>query len=420
MATAEQYAEWIVSNQAKKGTPEFDTVAEAYKLAKTQPATDAAPKADPLAAAAPYYLGPAGTPRAVRDITHKFDELVQRGAYKAGGVATDIATYLGASPETAAKVGFANNVGIQAIPALLGGRAATAAAPALESAAKWLMQSSVKPGLAARESGDAARAINTMLEKGINATGGGLEAVQSRVSSLEDSIQNVLKMSPATVNKEKVASYIKSAADDALNTIKEPRNLQQVQKARNDFSNNLNSIRDVENIPVSVANNIKQRFYKELDERASAYEKGAALTSYDKGQKAIAGGLRAEIGEAVPAVVPSLKEQSELLNVLKVAGPQVRREGNKNPVGLGWLSPSMERTAAWMLDRYPWFKSMLARGLYSGSEAIPQAGASAGLAGLLGGHNDQPLTLPAGLLERQQDEPRRNLKNQTGMNGTRS
>lgn len=36
MATAEQYAEWIVANQDKKGTPEFNTVAEAYRLAKGQ------------------------------------------------------------------------------------------------------------------------------------------------------------------------------------------------------------------------------------------------------------------------------------------------------------------------------------------------------------------------------------------------
>jgi hypothetical protein len=33
MATADQYAQWIVNNAAKKGTPEFDTVAKAYQEA---------------------------------------------------------------------------------------------------------------------------------------------------------------------------------------------------------------------------------------------------------------------------------------------------------------------------------------------------------------------------------------------------
>lgn len=37
MAGAEKYAQWIVDNQDKKGTPEFETVAQAYQLAKQQP-----------------------------------------------------------------------------------------------------------------------------------------------------------------------------------------------------------------------------------------------------------------------------------------------------------------------------------------------------------------------------------------------
>jgi hypothetical protein len=36
MATSEQYAEWIVKNKDKKGTPDFEKVAEAYKLSMSQ------------------------------------------------------------------------------------------------------------------------------------------------------------------------------------------------------------------------------------------------------------------------------------------------------------------------------------------------------------------------------------------------
>jgi hypothetical protein len=36
VASAEEYAKWIVDNQDKQGTPEFDTVAKAYSLAKSQ------------------------------------------------------------------------------------------------------------------------------------------------------------------------------------------------------------------------------------------------------------------------------------------------------------------------------------------------------------------------------------------------
>lgn len=43
MAGADQYAEWIVTNQAKRGTPEFDTVAKAYELAKGEERETAQP-----------------------------------------------------------------------------------------------------------------------------------------------------------------------------------------------------------------------------------------------------------------------------------------------------------------------------------------------------------------------------------------
>jgi hypothetical protein len=45
MATAEQYADWLVKNEAKKGTPEFDTVAAAYKQVRAAPAVPNASKA---------------------------------------------------------------------------------------------------------------------------------------------------------------------------------------------------------------------------------------------------------------------------------------------------------------------------------------------------------------------------------------
>lgn len=43
MATADQYAAWIVQNAAKRGTPDFDTVVRAYELAKSEEAGSVAP-----------------------------------------------------------------------------------------------------------------------------------------------------------------------------------------------------------------------------------------------------------------------------------------------------------------------------------------------------------------------------------------
>ena len=60
MATADEYAAWIVKNQSLKGTPEFDTVAKAYQEAKTAeapsgiPGPRAAPSTLDVATSAPY------------------------------------------------------------------------------------------------------------------------------------------------------------------------------------------------------------------------------------------------------------------------------------------------------------------------------------------------------------------------------
>lgn len=56
MATPEQYAKWIVDNADKKGSKEFNTVAEAYKLSKSQ---SAVPQEAPAQTAGPMVPGEA-------------------------------------------------------------------------------------------------------------------------------------------------------------------------------------------------------------------------------------------------------------------------------------------------------------------------------------------------------------------------
>ena len=81
---------------------------------------------------------------------------------------------------------------------------------------------------------------------------------------------------------------------------------------------------------------------------------------------------RGRVHDAVFQAVRRIEtEQSELLNFIKVAGPQAAREGNKNIIGMGVIAPNLERTLIWMVDRYPWFKSYLAKTMYAGKERIP-------------------------------------------------
>lgn len=69
MASAEDYANWIVKNADKKGTPAFDTVAKAYQLARSQPAENL-PSAPGFKPEAGNLDGmPAPRPKAVQGLT---------------------------------------------------------------------------------------------------------------------------------------------------------------------------------------------------------------------------------------------------------------------------------------------------------------------------------------------------------------
>lgn len=311
-------------------------------------------------------------PLAPFNLSRMSGEVVDKAAYHAGGAVTDLT----GSPAA----GYATNVAIQAAPTILSGNLAKQAAPTLDASARRLMQSAIKPSQTARDSGVAERAIDTMLQRGISPTAGGLAETQANISKLENVIQKTLDMSPASVNKFEVAKQLKDAVKQVNLNLDRAKNVDDIQDAFSKFWNHA-AIQSLDDMPVALANRMKQAFYKELSERA--YQPGVSLTAFDKAQKALARGLRLQVGKAEPAVVPMLDEQSKLIDVAKTLQPQVSREGNKNIMGIGSISPTLENALIWMLDRSPWAKGVLARGLYAGQEQIPATAARAGMAGIL-------------------------------------
>ncbi len=302
-----------------------------------------------------------------------------RAAYTAGGGLTDIASKV-LPPEGAAAVGFAGNVGMQAIPALMGGGIGRGAAPALEGTARTLMQSSLKPTQADRATGAADRAISTMLEEGISPTRGGMDKAREMASRLHETVNDAIAASPATVNLMDVGQRLKGVYEKALNQVNSASDLAAVKGAWKEFTQNP-LIAGRFDIPVQLAQKLKSGTYESLGSKAYG-ELGSAATET---QKQLARGLREKVAEAVPEVSAPLKKEAALMNVQEVAANRALGDANKNPLSLGtsvaaMMHDPLAAAGMWANASTP-VKAMLARMLYSGKKEIPEGlGALAGSA----------------------------------------
>jgi len=312
-------------------------------------------------------------------------ENLDRSAYRAGGAVTDFASSMGAPAPLAAGAGYATNVGIQALPVIAGAGVGHAFAQPLKPVANWLMQSAMKPNQAMRESGAAERAATTMLDRGISATRGGREQLQGLVTGLETQIDDILTRSPAQVDKYAVASTLSAALNKVKTNLSANADAATIQASFDDFINHP-LLKNTQLFPVSLANKMKQSIYAALG--PNAYVPGVKTGAARLADKTLARGLKEGVSRVEPAVAGPLSEQAELLNALKVMTPQAMREGNKNVLGIGAISPNLENLAAWLIDRNAYTKSLIARGLYSGAGPISTA-AGGGAGGLLGNYSGQ-------------------------------
>jgi hypothetical protein len=341
--------------------------------------------------------GPAGAVAgAVGEGTRQFSDAVEQVGYDAGGAVTDALAGT-VSPEAAAGAGFAANVATQAIPAVVGGVMGKAvASPTMQAGAKSLMQSSLKPTVADLKTGRAARAIDTLLDEGVNPTQGGVRKLQGMVDELGDEIQATIANSSATIQKSDVGKRLVETFEQFKRQVNPQSDLDAIKKAWMEFRNHP-MLAGKTDIPVQLAQEMKQGTYKQLSKKYG--QMGSADV---EAQKSIARGLKEEIAEAVPEVSALNKRESDLLNALKVSERRALMDLNKNPMGLSLLANNPATWAAFMADKSALFKSLLARMMHSGSDAIPLTGGAAagGLYGAQLGTEDGQLPKNIGGLYR--------------------
>ena len=301
-----------------------------------------------------------------------------QAAYDVGGKVTDVASNLGASPRVAGAAGYGTNVLTQAIPALLAG-GKIQGAPAQHSLAgplsRRLMQSSVKPSMAARKSGDAARAMGDMLEEGIYPTTGGMDKASRIAGKMDDLVEGALAQSTERVGVARVGSRLRKPYEAARSQVNPEADMAAVREAWQEFVKSP-SVRGQSSIPVQLAHALKKGTYKSLGKKTYGEIKTPSIES----QKALARGLREEVADKVPGVVEPLKREASMMNIKGVAGDRAILEANKDPMGLAALRMDNPLSAAtFWANRTAAIKAALAEALYKGTQ--PRFLAAEGLTG---------------------------------------
>lgn len=390
MATAAEYAQWIVNNPDKKGTPEFETVVKAYQAAKTSE-----PKAEKFSVRETVKNIPSSAVEYGKNIASAVLHPIQtvKGALDIGSGAMinaipgyeQFLTKTGLeTPEEVARVkGVASNVGqyfkqryesplqtIQRDPvgvlgdvsaALTGGStllpkigATTAkvgaaveplslasniagygvskalpatAAPALyESAAKWLPSIPQKERTALTE---------TALREQLMPTSAGVGQAYMRTSELGNTIDGLIAQADATgvkVPSQAIFAYIKDAKSKLGGPkIEAAQDLAQINRIEQNFKRYLSKNKYTSLTP-SQLQDFKQNIYNKVDY-------GTRKQTGTMAEEEVYKGMGRAAKEAIQAQVPGIAnlnaQQGALINLLPNLERSASRIENRDILGIG-------------------------------------------------------------------------------------
>lgn len=151
-------------------------------------------------------------------------------AAAAGGMGALSSEAAGATQEMTGNTALATAAGM-AVPSTAG------AVPRMSAAAPGLMQAALKPSVKSLEKGDAARAIQTMLDEGINVSAGGVQKLKDKINVLNADIVREIGASPAIIDKAAVYGPVKEALDKFTKQANPNADTASIRKAWDEFSN---------------------------------------------------------------------------------------------------------------------------------------------------------------------------------------
>jgi hypothetical protein len=279
--------------------------------------------------------------------------------YEVGGKVTDLT----GSPFAGSMANAAADAATDPLT-YLGGAFGKAMKPLAEAGGRNLMQSALKPGKFSRESGDAAKAVQTLLDEGVNVTEGGVAKLTDKIDLLDERLGNAISASKAKLLKTDVLQRLRDVVKDYRAGLDAEPNVATIREQARKLIEHPDS-RFINEMSVQEAQAMKRQNYKELGDKA--YGIGLKPAAERDAKKAITRGLKEEIERAVPEAGAVNAEMSPLINARDLAQERVLLAGNKNPISFGAFGLANPATLlAWLADRSELGKSILARFLHSG------------------------------------------------------
>jgi len=313
----------------------------------------------------------------------KFAPAIQSGGFNLGSAATGSKLANGITRAGSGAVAGAAQTAMVSPDDTLTGAGISALAPgavygagkfgdALASGGNWvaekLMQSALKPGVKALETGKAQQAVETLLREGVSPTKSGVEKLGSMIDDLNNQVKQKIANSGQTVSKKTVLEGLNETGERFAKQASPASDLAAIAGVGDGFVNHP-LLPNGDAIPVQLAQELKTGTYRALKDKAYGEVKGADTEA----QKAIARALKEEIERVAPSVAPLNQRQSDLVNALKLAQRRSMVDANKNPLGLTAIAPNSLAALAFLADRSAAFKGLTARGVNQMSKAAATA-----------------------------------------------
>ena len=264
-------------------------------------------------------------------------------------------------------------------------------ANALTTTAEDWVKSALKPSKIEMKTGAGKDAIDTILNtSGLYATKHGVEKLQSIIDGLNDQISSKITNSAEKVELKNVVNKLNDAKSKFLYSVNPQADISAIETAEKQFlehplfQNNQatgfieTSPAQITEIPVQLAQRMKQATYKSLGDKAYN-EVGSASR---EAQKALARGLKEGVASKVSDVAELNAKEGKLLNAQDVIESAVHRASNRDIGGLMWMIENPLAALGAFADRSPNVKIALAKALYAmGKNKVPPSVTTAARAG---------------------------------------